>query len=318
MPQLILHHYPTSPFAEKVRLILGYKGLAWTSCVQPVIMPKDELQALTGGYRRIPVLQIGADVYCDTLLIADELERLQPAQTLYPQGFEGVARVFAQWADSTLFAAGMAYNFSPRGAQSFFAQDPRMATQPEQVMAFAKTFAQDRAAMRGGAPRMHPAEAASAYRAYLLRIADTLGDQPYVFGAAPNVADFSAYHTLWFTRQIPSEAPILGIAPQILPWMDRLAAYNLPAQDKITPTKALAVALQNTPQSLTDLPFVNEHGIALGEAVTLTAESFGLEATQGTLVAATEQRYTLRREHPLTGTVHVHFPRLGFVLKKAV
>ena len=28
MHDLILHHYTMSPFAEKVRLMLGYKGLA--------------------------------------------------------------------------------------------------------------------------------------------------------------------------------------------------------------------------------------------------------------------------------------------------
>lgn len=31
MPDLILHHYPSSPFSEKIRLILGYKKLAWKS-----------------------------------------------------------------------------------------------------------------------------------------------------------------------------------------------------------------------------------------------------------------------------------------------
>ena len=71
MADLILHHYPTSPFAEKVRLVLGYKNLAWKSVVIPQIMPKPDLQALTGGYRKTPVLQIGADIYCDTALIAD-------------------------------------------------------------------------------------------------------------------------------------------------------------------------------------------------------------------------------------------------------
>jgi len=81
---LILHHYPTSPFAEKIRLILGFKGLAWKSVLMPPVMPKPDLVALTGGYRRAPVLQIGADVYCDTALIAQVLDRLHPSPALYP------------------------------------------------------------------------------------------------------------------------------------------------------------------------------------------------------------------------------------------
>jgi glutathione S-transferase len=62
MPEIILHHYDTSPFSEKVRLLLGLRGLAWRSVIQPTIMPKPQLVPLTGGYRRIPVMQIGADV----------------------------------------------------------------------------------------------------------------------------------------------------------------------------------------------------------------------------------------------------------------
>ena len=103
--ELILHHYPTSPFAEKIRLILGHKKLAWKSVLIPAIMPKPDVVALTGGYRRTPVLQVGADVYCDTALICDVLEHLAPEPTLYPAHLKGVCRIFSQWADSTLFWA---------------------------------------------------------------------------------------------------------------------------------------------------------------------------------------------------------------------
>ncbi len=113
MSDLILHHYPTSPFAEKVRLILGHKQLAWKSVFIPMIMPKPDLTALTGGYRKTPVLQIGADIYCDTALIGDVLEQLLPTPTIYPESVKGVSRIVAQWADSALFTAAMAYNFQP-------------------------------------------------------------------------------------------------------------------------------------------------------------------------------------------------------------
>lgn len=79
MADIILHHYGTSPYSEKVRLGLGLKGLAWASVEIPVIMPKPDLTALTGGYRKTPVLQIGADIYCDSQLIMRELERRQPS-----------------------------------------------------------------------------------------------------------------------------------------------------------------------------------------------------------------------------------------------
>jgi len=78
MTDIILHHYEISPYSEKVRLGLGLKGLAWGSVEIPVIMPKPDLTALTGGYRKTPVLQIGADIYCDSQLIMRELEAAAP------------------------------------------------------------------------------------------------------------------------------------------------------------------------------------------------------------------------------------------------
>ena len=76
MPDIILHQYATSPFSEKIRLVLGAKGLTWNAVEIPPILPKPDLLALTGGYRRTPVMQIGADIYCDTALICDVLDRL--------------------------------------------------------------------------------------------------------------------------------------------------------------------------------------------------------------------------------------------------
>ena len=106
MPQLILHHHDPSPFAEKIRLVMGVKGLAWASVQIPMIMPKPDLTALTGGYRKTPVLQIGADVYCDTALIARELERRYPAPTLFPHGMTGLGYALGQWSDKTFFQPG--------------------------------------------------------------------------------------------------------------------------------------------------------------------------------------------------------------------
>lgn len=308
MSELILHHYPMSPFAEKVRLILGAKGLAWRSVHIPAVMPKPEVQALTGGYRRTPILQVGADVYCDTALICDVLEHRQGTPALYPDAHKGAARILAQWADSQLFTAAMAYNFSAQGAPAFFASQ---GMSPEA----AKAFGVDRAAMRGGAPRMHPGDAAAAYRSYLRRIANLLEGQAWLLGDAPSLADFAVYHPLWFTRRIPPVAGILDATPGLLAWMDRVAAFGHGHATPMGADEALAVARAATPAPLREEAFLDEHGLALGSRVSVSAESFGLEPTAGELLAASRTHYTLRRSDPRAGTVHVHFPRVGFVLK---
>lgn len=310
MSDLILHHYPSSPFAEKIRLVLGYKNLAWKSVVIPQIMPKPDVQALTGGYRKTPILQIGADIYCDTSLICDVLEHLAPTPSLYPEPGKGLARTLAQWADSTLFWAAMAYNLGPKGAADMFGNTP-----PE----VAKAFSDDRRAMSGSMTRLRPADAAAAYKSYLRRLSDMLDDQPFLLGAVPTVADFACYHPLWFTRtRTPSVAGILDLTPAVVDWMARMAAIGHGTMEKFNAADAIAVAAASTPHTLlTDSTFQDEHGIALGSLVTVAAESFGPEATEGELVAATRTHYTLRRIDERAGTVHVHFPRIGYVLKKA-
>ncbi len=307
MTDIVLHHYPTSPFSEKIRLVLGYKKLAWKSVIIPSIMPKPDVIALTGGYRKTPFLQIGSDVYCDSALICDVLEHLQPTPTLYPVQHKGLARVLAQWADSTLFWAAMAYNLQPRGAAAMFE-----GAAPE----VAKAFGADRAAMTAGMTRLRPADATAAYRSYLRRLANMLEAQAFLLGSAPCVADFAAYHPLWFSRQrVPVMAGILDATPGVLRWMDRMAALGHGAMEKYSASEAIAACHVAEPMGVADSIFQDEHGIALGSLVTVTAESFGQEPTEGVLVAASRTRYTLRREDARAGTMHVHFPRIGYVLR---
>ena len=310
MPQLILHHYPRSPFSEKVRLMLGAKKLPWKSVIIPAVMPKPDLLELTGAYRRTPVLQVGADIYCDTALIADVLEHLQPEPRLFPEPEKGLSRIFAQWADSTLFWAAMAWNLQPSGAAEVFGGAPAGAAQ---------TFSADRGQMTAGnMTRLRPADAASAYKSYLRRLSDMLDDKPFLLGEAPCIADFAAYHPLWYTRQIAAVRGILDLTPAVGDWMDRVAAIGHGEMEKFTADEAIAVAAAAQPHTLlSDSAFQDDHGIALGSQVTIRAESFGLEETAGALVAATRTHYALERTGQRAGTVHVHFPRIGYVLRAA-
>jgi len=314
MQDLILHNYASSPFSEKIRLILGYKQLPWKSVLVPPILPKQDVLALTGGYRRTPVLQVGADVYCDTALICDVLEHVRAEPTLYPPHLKGVCRIFAQWADSTLFWAAMGYNLQPRGAAHVFAKAPPEA---------AKAFGEDRKAMTTNMVRLRPGDATSAFRSYLRRIANMVDEHDFLFGVEPCVADFSAYHGIWYTRhQVPLLADILNVTPSINEWANRVEAIGHGAMTKLTSADAIEIARAAEPAPaggnlLIDSAFQDDHGIPLGSRVTIAAESFGNEPTEGDLVAATRTHYTLRREDPRAGVVHVHFPRIGYVLRAA-
>ena len=242
------------------------------------------------------------------------LEHVRPEPTLYPPHLKGVARVFAQWADTTLFWAAMAYNLQPKGAAQMFGGGPPEA---------ARAFGEDRKAMVSNMVRLRPADATSAYRSYLRRIAHMAEEHEFLFGTEPCAADFAAYHPLWFTRtRVPVVADILSATPAVVEWMDRMAAIGQGAMAKFNSGEAIALANATEPipagkNLLIDSAFQDDHGIALGSRVTVAGESFGPEATEGELIAATRTHYTLRRSDPRAGTVHVHFPRIGYVLKKA-
>ena len=171
--------------------------------------------------------------------------------------------------------------------------------------------------MSAGMTRLRPADATAAYKSYLRRLANMLEGQDFLMGSAPCVADFSAYHPLWFTRKrVPVMAGILDTTPAVLAWMDRLAALGHGAMEKTSATEAIAVCAQSTGAAAQhDTAFQDEHGIALGSRVTVAAETFGPEPTEGELIAATRTRYSLRRVDERAGEVHVHFPRIGYVLK---
>ena len=304
---MILHHYQVSPFSQKVRSILGFKQARWSSVQVPTIMPKPDVVALTGGYRRTPFLQVGADIYCDTALVADVLDQLLPGPTLYPAHCEGAARILAQWADSTLFWCAVSYAFQPRGMQNIF---------PGATAEHLKAFAADRGPFRASISRMSLAEATGSLTLMVGRLEQMLSaDQPWLLGSEASIADFSAYHPLWFVRNAAGLHELLGKAPRLLAWMDRIAALGDGQVEDMSAAQALEVARTHAPADSSRRPFVDTHGVALGSEVVIQASDYGMEPTQGQLVLADANEWALRRHDERAGEVVVHFPRLGFQLK---
>ena len=307
--QLILHHYDMSPFSEKVRAILSFKDVPWTSVEIPPVMPKPDLIALTGGYRRTPILQIGAHIYCDTALIAEVLERLAPSPAIFPPECGGTARVFAQWADSTLFWAAAAYAFQPEGAASILA-----LMTPEQRHAFAV----DRSSFRAGVPRMAPGEATAAMLVYLRRFETMLiDDRVWLLGSSASIADFAVYHCLWFIRRAGPLASIIDDFPYVAGWYERIRRLVQPAHADMTSEAALRHASDEAPQEIEAEFYTDTHGIALGERVTITPIDTGRDPVEGELVLALRDELAVRRFDDRVGELVVHFPRLGFEMKKA-
>jgi glutathione S-transferase len=306
MKQIILHHYPTSPFAEKIRLILGFKGLRWSSVIIPNVMPKPDVIALTGGYRKTPIMQIGADIYCDTALIADVIEEQAPQPTLYPGGSAGASRILAQWADSTLFWTMIPYALQPAGVAHMFSGVP-----PEAL----KTFNDDRAVFRANMPRMRAAEAGAGFVLYLDRLSDALGKQAFFCGAAASIADFSVYHNVWFVMRAGPMAKIFDAYPALNAWRLRMEAFGHGTMDKLDSASAITIAHDAQAAASAGL-LADTHGVGIGERVVVAATDTGVDPIEGALHGATKDRISIAREDARAGQVVVHFPRLGFEMRR--
>jgi glutathione S-transferase len=308
MTEPILHHYPVSPFAEKARLMLGFKRLAWKSVQIPLIMPKPDVVALTGGYRRTPILQIGADIYCDTALIARVLERIAPAPTFFPHGDSYAVQAAAHFADGPLFWNTVPVGFQPgTGMMKIFFKD---AT-PESLAAFGK----DRSAYRAGG-RRGPAHECRANLARLLKQIEVQLAGPFLFGAEPCYADFSLYHALWPLWLPEDLRPMLAPHPRTLAFMERMTAFGHGKPSEISSGDAIRIANSSMPAPVKDPVALETNGIALGAQASAMPVDTGLDPVVGELVTASAEEIVIRRTDARAGTVQVHFPRFGYQLNK--
>lgn len=306
MSDLILHHYEGSPFAHKIRAVFGLKGLAWRSVEIPMIMPKPDLMPLSGGYRRTPVLQVGADVYHDTQLIAAELERRHPAPTLYPQGGEGLAHALTFWADGALFSAvtGAAFaHIADRMPPAFFADRAAMRGQepvpPEKIMA--------------AAPRL-----VAELNRTLHLVEGWLGDgRAFLLGDAAGLADFSIFHPFWMVNRAGRKnAALLEPFPNIRGWLDRIAAFGTGSPTELDAQAALDIARSADPADPGESA-PDDAGPAPGQTVSVLAADKVPEAVVGEVVAVRRNEVVLRRADERVGSVHNHFPRSGYIIRPA-
>jgi glutathione S-transferase len=311
MNPLILHHYPVSPFAEKVRAMLGFKALAWKSVLIPMLMPKPDVVALTGGYRRTPILQIGADVYCDTALIARVLERAAPSPTLFPYGDRYEGRAMTYFADSVLFNITVPIGFQPGGMMKLFHPE----TTPESLAVFAK----DRAAMRqGGTVRRGPLAECRANMADLLAgIEAQLAGRPFLLGASANECDFALYHVLWPVWKVPSTRPLLDPFPKTIAFVERMSAFGQGKPMEISSAQALEIAKKSKPAAIKNPAAFETDGLALGDAVQVMPVDYAFDLVKGELLHCSAEEIAVRRTDPRAGTVVVHFPRFGYQMQRA-
>lgn len=299
MNQIILHHHDPSPFAEKIRLIFGLKGLDWHSVEIPMVMPKPSLTALTGGYRKTPVLQIGADIYCDTRLIALELERRFPSPTLFPKSSEALALALGYWSDTTLFRNGATLSMGTNKQLPDAVLEDRLAffnfmSEADITGSLAHFFSQ--------------------FYSGLQQLEQMLADGRYwLLGSAPSWADLACYAPTWMcSANIDGGDELLGRLPSVMQWMSRVSAIGHGNRLGLTAAQALAVSANATPEAAMGVSATAWPLLSAGTLVSVVPDDYGIDPSVGILVTLTDHEIVIARDHEDAGRVHVHFPRAGY------
>jgi len=307
MTDFILHHYAGSPFSEKVRVAFGAKQLAWKSVEVPNIMPKPDVVTLTGGYRKTPFLQVGADIYCDTQLMMMEIERRAPEKPLLPVGQEGEARAIAMWIDRNIFWAAVGVVMGAIGDKlpEAFAKDRTEFS--------GRSF--DAARLKAAAPM-----AREQTYAHLLFAEEMMRDgRPYLLGAVPSLADCALWNPVWFlqvrTGQGETASP-LDRLPKIVEWSKKMKALGSGKPTPMTSQEALDVAKAATPEA-TKVDDRDPSELKAGQKISVTPDDTGKIPVTGELVGLTADRVSIKRSDERVGEVVVHFPRAGFVVAAA-
>lgn len=239
MHPIILHHFEASPFSEKVRALLGYKSLAWQSVLIPRIMPKPDLIALTGGYRKTPVMQIGREIYCDTRLIARTVEMLEPNPPALPAADTASVAALEQFGDRQLFLAAVPAMFRPAG-RAFLVEKLG-----EEGLA---RFQADRAKLFSGGNLARPDAAFSeaVLPPSLAALDQQLAARDFLLGEQPTLADFAVYHPVWYIRGNPGVADLLDPYPHLQAWADRIRGLGHGRREELDAAQALSIAAQTT------------------------------------------------------------------------
>ena len=300
---LILHQYDISPFSQKAQKMMGLKGLSWQSVEMPMIAPKPDVEALTGGYRGTPVLQIGRDVFIDNWMIAralDEFDSNGPA--INAQGGLREAALYA-WGErlfTPLLHAALA------------------AYQSEWDAGFLADRKQVFPDVDFDALEVSDPDRRSQVRAYLGTVESQLGlGQDFLGGVQADGWDIHVWGMVWMIHSaLPALMPIVGTLPRLTDWYERMSALGTGDREDAEIDVAWQALKDGPARSLPKTSAQEPLAQWVGEAVDISAGSADRGSASGRLLAVDQEQVVLGVE-PISGeSAQVWFPRFGYHLQQ--
>ena len=303
MSEIIFHHYPLSPVAEKVRAAFGIKKLSWRSVEHSRMPDRPELLAMTAGYRRIPVMQVGADIYCDSQCILRELERRIPEPTFFPGPGKGMPWAVSRWTDGPVFELLFRIAFAPV-----------MDKLPAELVT-------DRSRLYLGPNADLKKELAdlphtlAQLRGQLGWLEVQLGSgKAFLTADQASVADAFAWHILWFFRARYAQATeFMAEFPRLSAWEERMKAIGHGTATPMTAQEAVAIAKAAEPQAPRNEDPRDPQGLKPGMKVSIGPLSdTGEKKVEGEVRSVGRETLVIDHEHAMCGRVAIHFPRVGY------
>lgn len=298
---MILHNYDISPYSEKIRLMFGYTEINWQSAISPPNPPRPTVDPLVGGYRRIPVAQIGSDMFCDTRIIAAEIARISGKPELSFENVESEIREFTIKTNSETFLPIVKTSEGKSLLKMLITK-----YWPWQILSLIK----DRAnvAKNSNAPRVKKQEMLANIESFKQVIETKLVNTDFLYGESPCIADFAAYHIIWFADLTRSKA-FLDNFPNARAWQLRMKELGHGQSKTINRAEVFKVAKETEPRTIRPEQLLHEY---IGKAVTIKPNDYARDSVTGTLVGADDSRWIIAHQSKEFGQINVHFPVDGY------
>ena len=299
----ILYHYSASPYSEKLRLALGMAGMQWGSVIVPSQPPRPLLDAFFAGYRRIPVLQIGAHFYCDSALAFDVLAEVSDRLTQTGR-LSAPEELLRQHAEERIFFA-VINAASPISVLRLLAQD----------LGFLGLFRflKDRSEMMRGSTveKLSQGAAARLVKDFVEQLNGLLKQDRFLGGAHAGYLDLCCYHPLWMASVINRET-LSALPPLVHAWMQRIAALGHGSSVLVSQRQIYDRVSGDQFQD-----FVREVSgpFAQNSLVSVRPTDYARDSTEGHLVFMDEHQCVITRNLPSGNAVFLHFPIIGFEVR---
>ena len=302
---LIFHHKKVSPYSEKIRLMLGHTNLQWRSVQAPLTPPRPSIDPLVGGYRRIPVAQIDADIFCDTRIIATEIADLSNNALLNPFNQTEEQWLWSEYIETEIFQIGLNSLDFLGLIRALFTQIP-LGQLPRYLMDEKHLVTHANPKVKAALPSRPKSK--QLWLVYLDRLENQL-QQDYFAGSKPGYLDFCTVHLIWF--RMAMERRLLKGRPTLETWYHKMLSLSHGNAVEISPTQAIDAAKAAAPRPI---PTSMTQSRRIGRLVSVTTTDIFLGSTQGKLVGENDERWILARDTKEAGLVHIHFPKATYQL----